>query len=238
MSKNLIYVVGPGGGGQSYFMQFLQDTGINVNSLVDDDKIKHLASSDSQILKNLPIERCFYIFNEPYKAIQSHLRRKWMKVQIDKLGNPYKLAASEVDTLDKLNKLVLLNGRDVTGIEFQFNNWTNCPAPFPIMFLDFSKVLEKQNEISLFIGKKLDFSKFKYEERKTEFVKNLEVESIYNKLHTYMINKSETFPFGVYLPLKIPERLLYVKPLPKQINDASDTKKTQINIPLFSVSPK
>lgn len=237
MNRNLIYVVGPGGSGQTYFMQFLQQAGINTNSPGDEDKLKHLPSPNSPLLKDLPIERCFFIFNEPYKAIQSHLRRKWLHAQVDKLGNPYKLPSCDIDVIDKVNTLVLLNGRDVTGIDFQFNNWTNFPAPFPIMFLDFSKVIEKQNEISVFIGKKIDFTKFKYAERKTDFVENTEVQTIYDKLYADMIQTSQSYPLGVHLPLKAPERLQYVKPPPKPVVTA-DAKKIPISIPFLTNSPK
>tara|TARA_B110001469_G_C9644191_1_gene324913 strand:- start:2081 stop:2314 length:234 start_codon:yes stop_codon:yes gene_type:complete len=52
LNKNIdILVVGAGGNGQSYFMNFLKNNKININNCVDKDKLKHMHTINFKIKK-------------------------------------------------------------------------------------------------------------------------------------------------------------------------------------------
>lgn len=93
-------IVGCGGNGQTYFMNFLKQNKININDIFDKDGLKHVPSFE--ILKekinilgkkgiNIKIDKIIFLYNHPYKAIKSHFRRKFEFRQTIKLGNPYNL---------------------------------------------------------------------------------------------------------------------------------------------------
>ena len=85
-----VLVVGAGGNGQTYFMKFLKKNSININHINDRDKLKHLSSPD-KIKKNIKIDKCIFLYNDPYLCVLSHYKRNWARAQCNKLGNPYKL---------------------------------------------------------------------------------------------------------------------------------------------------
>ena len=85
----MILIVGAGGNGQSYFMDFLIKNKLSINDRNDKDKLKHMPSP-LNIKPNMNIEKCIFLYNHPYYCLLSHYRRKWALTQCRKLGNPYK----------------------------------------------------------------------------------------------------------------------------------------------------
>ena len=93
-------IVGSGGNGHSYFIEFLLKNKIKTNCMNDLDSLKHLSHPKEKILKSKNITKCIFIYNNPFLSILSHFRRNWQLLQIKKLGNPYKLNKKNVTNLD------------------------------------------------------------------------------------------------------------------------------------------
>jgi hypothetical protein len=178
-----ILVVGAGGNGQTYFMQFLEKHKLRINNPADKDKLKHM-SHPNKIPKNIKIKKCIFLYNSPYDSIYSHYRRGWYKPQINKLGNPYKLNSENINNIDKYNELTIKYNKDIFGIEYQFDNWfKKGNTNIPILFLDFNDILNKQDIINNFLGKRLNYNLFEIKERSNKEYNNKEVIDIYNKLY-------------------------------------------------------
>jgi hypothetical protein len=169
----MILIVGSGDNGQSYFMKFLVKNKIETNSLVDIDGLKHISHPKfiKTILnnpkykdKNIKIQKCIFLYNDPLKSVLSHYRRSWYVIQCNKLGNPHKLNKKDLQINSLLMK-TLENNRDLYGIEFQFDNWCNNELRFPVLFLNFNKIKQNTELINRFLGKKLDFSLFQIKKR-------------------------------------------------------------------------
>lgn len=126
----VLLVVGAGGNGQTYFMHFLKKNNIAINDDGDKDGLKHLSSPTNKNLKN--IDKCIFIYNDPYKSVLSHFRRGWQWLQLKKLGNPFKLKNSDVRNINSFLGLVKENKKDIYGIEYQFDNWINSKQKIPI----------------------------------------------------------------------------------------------------------
>jgi len=181
----MILVVGPGGNGQTYFMQFLLMHGLHINSDIDADGQKHLASPNDAFSKNSAqyqrflktkplhhhqppkIDRCIFLYNHPYDSLLSHFRREYSVDQCNKLGNPYHLPNHllQLKNFPTFQKLTLDKQTDLFGFKNQYDNWLKEPTPYPILFLNFKDVLQRQNELDAFLQTKLDFSKFKEKDR-------------------------------------------------------------------------
>lgn len=184
-----VLVIGAGGNGQTYFMEFLQANGIKTNKLDDSDKLKHMVTPNL-IKADNSISKCIFIYNKPYEAIQSHYRREWHFIQLKKLGNPYQFKENQIDNLDKYNKLVIQNKFDLFGIEYQFFNWHKAKLDFPILFLDFNEILSQQHIINAFCKKELNYSIFKMNDRICRDSNNPIIKKIYNNLYYYIKEKS------------------------------------------------
>ena len=130
----VVLVVGAGGNGQSYFMEFLKSNKIITNSPGDRDGIKHLNSPLKTSLQD--IDKCIFLYNDPYKSIISHFRREWQIQQLNKLGNPFKLKKEDIKDIKSFLELVKENKKDIFGIEYQFDNWINSKLTIPILFLN------------------------------------------------------------------------------------------------------
>ena len=178
-----VLIVGAGGNGQSYFMQFLENNKLKINSTRDRDNLKHL-SHPNKIPKNIRIKKCIFLYNHPYDSIHSHYRRGWYHHQIKKLGNPYKLPFEKINNIEKYNKFILKYNKDIFGIEYQFDNWSDKNnTNIPILFLDFNDILKKKNIIDKFIGKKLNYNLFEVKERSHNKYNENNENNIYNKLY-------------------------------------------------------
>lgn len=197
--KTKVLVVGSGGNGQTYFIDFLKSNGIETNCNSDTDRLKH--PSHPKNLINMKIDKCIFIYNDPLKSILSHFRRKWQHVQIRKLGNPYSLNKNTTRDIKKFLNLTAKKGRDIFGIEYQFNNWSNSITKFPVLYLKFNDVPKKKDVIDSFLGVKLDYTLFNIKERNsTNIIKSLKatdknlcaaVHKIYKQLFIDIRQKAE-----------------------------------------------
>jgi hypothetical protein len=176
-------IVGAGGNGQTYFMEFLEKNKLKINSPGDKDKLKHM-SHPNKIPKNIKIKRCIFLYNSPYDSIYSHYRRGWYKIQINKLGNPYKINFENINNINTYNELCIKYNKDIFGIEYQFDNWfKKGNTNIPILFLDFNDILNKKDIIDNFLGKRLNYNLFEVKERSNKEYNNKEVTDIYDKLY-------------------------------------------------------
>ena len=186
-----VLVVGSGGNGQTYFISFLNKNKIITNDIFDRDKIKH-ASHPSKVEHKI-IKKCIFLYNDPFKSILSHYRRNWPYIQMRKLGNPYKLSKSDITPINKLLKHTTDKGEDVFGIKHQFDNWINADVNFPILFLDFNNILESEDILNKFIGKKLNYTFFENRLRNSTLNNNIHptIIKMYTDLYDYIKVKAE-----------------------------------------------
>lgn len=193
----MILVVGPGGSGQSYFMQFLngllrytykerleyiKHQPLITNCIINKDRLKHLPSPENLKVK---IDKCIYIFGDPYLSMMSHFRMGWVYA----LGNPYNLDPEVLKDYHKYMPISNSHNKDMLGIEFQFDNWSTIPTPFPILFLDFSLILDQKIQIENFLERKLNFDTFAYRPRLSQKNKD-DLSVIYDNLYAKMQNIS------------------------------------------------
>ena len=182
----MILIVGAGGVSQTYFMEFLKNNNVDINDIGDFDNLKHIP-----IPSNLNgIEKCIFLYNNPYYSLLSHFKKNRSNVQCKKLGNPYHLSEDILNNFDLFEQETLNKGKDLFGIEYQFNNWIK-ETKIPLMFLDFNDILDNKNELNIFINKQLDYDLFEIKER--NYPKN-KLYFIYEKLYTYM--KKEALHFN------------------------------------------
>ena len=189
----MILVVGSGGNGQTYFMQFLNKNNINTNDCTDIDGLKHLSSPEKKLDK---VTKCIFLYNSSLKSILSHIRRKWAFIQCKKLGNPYNLRKRQINHLATYSKLVKKHGKDLFGIKYQFNNWINTKTKFPILFLNFNDILDNRQILNKFIGKKLNYEHFKVRKRNNSSENNNidnTIINIYNNLDKFISEKSNIY---------------------------------------------
>ena len=182
------YVIGSGGNGQTYFMEFLNKNNIITNHVKDNDGLKH---------KPKPIygKKYIFLFNHPLKSILSHYRRsqyrrKWVPMQICKLGNPYKLKLNLCNNFYLLQKTTIDMNCDIFGIKSQFDNFINYEGD--ILFIDFNEILDNKKKINTFLNKELDYSIFKFKKRSINKINvNRIFSKIYDDLYFNMKNKAE-----------------------------------------------
>ena len=132
------YVIGPGGSGQTYFMNFLNKNNIKTNNIKDLDGLKH---------KPKPINSFKYIFiyNDPLKCILSHYRRRHVVYQVYKLGNPHKLKLKIVKYFYLLQNTTIDMNCDIFGVKNQFDNFINYEGD--ILFIDFNEILDNKKKL-------------------------------------------------------------------------------------------
>ena len=160
----MILIVGSGGVGQTYFIRFLNNQGITTNKIHDLDEQKH-KSHPKYVNKNFT--KYIYLFHESGKSIASIFRRSWGKNQIKKLGNPYNLTIESFNNPNEFQNYVVLvetEKKDLFGIEFQFDNFVTSTNK-DTLFINFNDVLKYKKELSEFVGKNLNFSKFNIRSR-------------------------------------------------------------------------
>ena len=72
----MILVVGSGGNGQTYFMNFLRDNGININNIKDSDKLKHLSGPNKLKStmakhpkhKDVVVKKCIFLYKKSFSS--------------------------------------------------------------------------------------------------------------------------------------------------------------------------
>jgi len=192
----MIFVIGGGGNGQSYFMDFLIKNNISINEFRDRDDLKHVHSLNhmNKVLqephnKNKKVKKIIFLYNHPYYAVKSHYRRKWHFSQMKKLGNPCNFKNRQEATFENFSKITLKHNRDFFGLEYQFNNWINAETNIPILFLDFNEINNKKERLNKFLNKKLDYSSFVVKERNSKHNEESPLFPIYEKLYQTMKNK-------------------------------------------------
>jgi hypothetical protein len=179
-------IVGPGGSGQTYFMEFLSKQGISTNASNDCDRQKHL-SSPSGIDKGRAYKGCIFLFGHPYYTMMSHIRRSWSWLQCLKLGNPFSITKEVSSNLVALKAKTIMEGRDVFGIEHQFTQWSGATLDCPLLFLDFADILSSQDALNAFFEKTLDYSGFVVQER-SSYTVDPDLFPIYEELYQRMRN--------------------------------------------------
>ena len=68
-----LLIVGSGGNGQSYFMEFCKNNNIKTNCKYDIDKLKHIYHP-KLISNKYNIKKCIFIYNHPYKLILKQVK--------------------------------------------------------------------------------------------------------------------------------------------------------------------
>lgn len=177
-----LLIVGFGGVGQTYFMEWCRNNDFQTNDLHDADRLKHLRSPD-----NLPVrvKQCIYVYNHPYYAIRSHYRRGWAEYQMQKLGNPYGLTAPEMN-YRKFMKKVIRRKRDLFGAELHLDQWMYASTYFPILFLDFSCFLSEKETINRFLQKSMDYTHVAIHERYPYTIDRYKAFRFYDTLYAKM----------------------------------------------------
>ena len=182
-------ILGPGGAGHTYFMTFLSNSGIQINNIDDNDTLKHLSYPNIEKLESNNIIRCIFLYNNPLLCILSLFRRKYQYLQINKLGNPFKLNTelNDDDDIDKFLMLTKEKGCDIFGIKYQFDNWINNTLDIPVLFLDFNDILKEKEMLNRFIDKELDYNNFKIQERES-IINNDLYNDLYNDIYNDLYN--------------------------------------------------
>jgi len=158
-----LLIVGSGGNGQSYFMKVLENK-FKINSPGDKDGLKHLPSPNSPKLKKYKIKKCIFLYNDSFKAICSHFRRKWAFSQINKLGNIYHLKKYQMKNINAFLQLANKHpGKDLYSIDYQFTNWYKQHTSFPIYFCNFSQI--NLPELAKFLKCPISYLNFTIKER-------------------------------------------------------------------------
>lgn len=182
----MILVVGSGGNGQTYFMNFLRKNNITTNHPDDDDGLKHLSHPNK--LGDIKVEKCIFLYNHPYNSLLSHYRRGWAKLQCDKLGNPFFLNPDQIENYNTMRGLIIQHDQDMFGIEYQFENWTNEGVKFPILFLDFRHILDRKQLLDKYLNTELNYKIFEVGNR-TSYAKDNDMQFIYEELYQHMMEK-------------------------------------------------
>jgi len=91
-----ILVIGPGGCGQTFFMQFLEKS-FRINNFNDEDGLKHI-SAPGKLTDEEKKCKIIYVYNASFDAICSHYRRGWANIQAEKINGGKSSISSSVDS--------------------------------------------------------------------------------------------------------------------------------------------
>lgn len=192
----MFLVVGSGGNGQTYFMQFLRNNGININNIKDGDKLKHLSSPNKikstmakhAQYKDVVVKKCIFLYNHPYHSLISHYRRNWQYKQFLKLGNPKSLTIEHFRDFNYIKSATLKNKKDIYGFAYQFKNWISETQrnKLDILFLDFNDVLNKKDQLNAFVGKELNYNLFTVKKRHSNTIIHPDLYILYDNLYKGM----------------------------------------------------
>ncbi len=140
-----ILVVGIGGNGQTYFMNYLQKKGFQTNNSNDKDGLKHISCPSKLPLldKNCKI---IYVFNTTFDAICSHYRRKWPKLQMRKINIKNNCDIIDVNKFFSLTESTFF---DHFGCKAHFLRWYKYNFSNNIYFLNLGKI--NKYELSKFL---------------------------------------------------------------------------------------
>lgn len=131
-----ILVVGIGGNGQTFFMNYLDKKLFSVNNIQDSDGLKHI-SSPIKLIDEYKKCKIIYIYNKTFDAICSHYRRKWPVIQMNKIKNKNTCNINNIDDFFKLTETSLV---DHFGCIEHFLQWYNYDFPNGIYFLNLNEI--------------------------------------------------------------------------------------------------
>jgi len=125
-----LLIASTGGVGTTMLLtHYYQVVGILTNDAMDNDKLKH-----SVVPPELDSIQCaLYIFGDPQDVYKSLERRGFLEDTIKKI-------AKENATTD-----------DPLALKSHFQNWQQLPTKYPIMFLKYNSLWEKQTEINEYL---------------------------------------------------------------------------------------
>lgn len=149
-----VLVISAGGGGTTYFMDYLlNNTDLKINHKDDKDTLKHISFNRKDELNNVNCDRIIYLYNDPLLAIKSHFRRNWAFVQLEKHGNPHKLNKNHLKNIDIFLEKTKLMNTDLYGIKEQYDFFMNDKINKNILFINFNNIPKNKKIIANFIGK-------------------------------------------------------------------------------------
>ena len=98
--------VGPGGNGQTFFMEFMKNH-FNINPHIEFTTqifgLKHLFSPEKLKMDTSKL-KVIYVYNNSFDSICSHFRRKWPLCQIRKLHGTKQVFTGYKDVNDYFHK--------------------------------------------------------------------------------------------------------------------------------------
>jgi len=197
----MIHIVGPGGAGQTYFTEFLKSNGVNTTRTHDIDNIKHVGSpldiekSYKKLNYYKNVSKCIFIYNDSCKCILSLIRRAYITHQLKKFGDPYNLLVEKTKNKTEnwysfIFKKTIDEGKDISGIEYQFDNWVKY-TKLPTLFIHFNDVLKYKDIIKSFINKDINFDLFEYQYKNRK--NNSEIIGDFIEIYNKLDNKLRKF---------------------------------------------
>ena len=153
----MILVVGPGGVGQTYLLQYLKNEGVKTNHIHDGDGQKH--KPHPKYVKGT-FKKYIYVYSATGNSVAS-LYRRFPRAQLNKLGNPYNIKTTSFQNYEKM---IQSSKKDLFGIENQFDNFV-ASTNKDTLFINFYDVPKFFPLIEEFVGQKLDISKLKIKPR-------------------------------------------------------------------------
>lgn len=134
-----ILCVGPGGNGQTFFMEFMKNH-FNINPHIEFTTqifgLKHLFSPEKLKMDTSKL-KVIYVYNNSFDSICSHFRRKWALCQIRKLHGTKQVFTGYKDVNDYFHKTeeTLI---DHFGVEKHFKQWFLNKKNLNIYYLNMS----------------------------------------------------------------------------------------------------
>lgn len=141
-----IIVIGIGGNGQSYFMNYLQQKSFRINHLTDKDTLKHI-SCPSKLSVEQKKCKIIYVYNNTFDAICSHYRRNWAVYQMKKINTKITCRITKVEKYFALTESSLY---DHFGCKDHFLRWYKYDFSNNIYFLNLNDI--HKYELSKFLN--------------------------------------------------------------------------------------
>ena len=141
-----IIVIGIGGNGQSYFMNYLQKKSFRINHLTDKDTLKHISCPSKLSVQH---KKCkiIYVYNKTFDAICSHYRRDWAVTQMRKINTKNTCRITKVEKYFELTESSLY---DHFGCKDHFLRWYKYDFSNNIYFLNLNDI--HKYELSKFLN--------------------------------------------------------------------------------------
>jgi hypothetical protein len=178
MSSNTVldlYVVSWGGVGTSAIMRLLKNYGLNINSSIDKDNIKHINSPKHNKLENIKIKKAIFIYDDVINSILSLWRRNYQYSQVIKLTDGQHHIQKSKNSLTKYCN----DNIDLFKFETFFNNWINIKKNYPCIFVRGTNIYKYKYHILKFLDLPENIKyDIKYYERNVNWKNNEKNENI------------------------------------------------------------